>query len=338
MQAAPGGEKLRIGLKESPPFVMEESGKYKGVCIDLWSELADELGFEYEFKKYNLDNLLIAIEKEEVDLSINPLTVTSERIKKFSFSQPFYVTNLGIATRYKDDSTILAFIKKMFSFEFIKAVSLLLLIIFVFGLIVWLVERKHNKQQFEKGARGLGDGIWWSAVTMTTVGYGDKAPVTTWGRIISIVWMFTAVIVISSFTAGIASSLTVNQLESNIKGIDDLRKVKVGTIAKSASASFLKNYGIIFYEYNDLEKGLKDVDKDVIKAFVYDEAILRYLLHENKLNERLIIIPSSYSKEDFSFASKNQALIDKINPALINKIESVDWKDILETYNLEYQK
>ncbi len=334
----PESRKLVIGLKESPPFVVQEQDDYKGVCLDLWAEIANELGYEYTFKSYNLEGLLEAVEKKEVDLSINPLTVTAERIQKFSFSQPFYVTNLGIATKYKDDSTILAFIRNLFSLDFIKAVFLLMLIIFIFGLIIWLVERKYNKEQFSKGAKGLGDGIWWSAVTMTTVGYGDKAPVSTWGRIISIIWMFTAVIVISSFTAGITSSLTITQLETNIKGIDDLRKAKVGTISNSASASFLKDYGVGYIPYQDLIQGLDDVNSGKINAFVYDEAILRYIIHENKLNERIIIIPSSYSKEYFSFASGDQQLIDKINPVLIRKIESTDWKEILEKYNLDYQR
>ena len=334
----PDSKKLIIGLKESPPFVMGQEDSYRGVCIDLWKEIADELDYEYSFKTYKLEGLLQAVENGEVDLSINPLTVTAERIQRFSFSQPFYVTNLGIATRYKDDSTILAFISNLFSLDFIKAVFLLMMIIFIFGLIVWLVERKYNKEQFSKGVKGLGDGIWWSAVTMTTVGYGDKAPVSPWGRIISVVWMFTAVIVISSFTAGIASSLTITQLETNIKGIDDLRKVRVGTISNSASASFLQDYGINYKPYDNISEGLQDIDDGQINAFVYDEAILRYLIHDNKLNERIIIIPSSYSKEYFSFASANEDLINKINPALIRKIESADWKDILEKYNLEYQK
>ncbi|MDZ7741153.1 MAG: transporter substrate-binding domain-containing protein [Bacteroidota bacterium] len=334
----PDSRKLVIGLKEAPPFVIQQNGQYSGVCLDLWTEIADELGFEYTFKIYNLEGLLKAIEEQEVDLSINPLTVTADRIERFNFSQPFYVTNLGIATRYKNDSTIIAFISKLASVDFIKAVFLLMMIVFVFGLVVWLVERRFNKEQFSKGVKGLGDGIWWSAVTMTTVGYGDKAPVSAWGRIISVVWMFTAVIVISSFTAGIASSLTITQMETSIKGIDDLRKARVGTISNSASASFLKDYGIVFIGYDDISKGLEDVNAGQINAFVYDEAILRYLIHDSKLNEHIIIIPSSYSKEYFSFASAKQELINKINPVLIRNIESTNWKDILEKYNLEYQK
>jgi len=329
---------LIIGLKESPPFVILDGEEYKGVSIDLWENIADKMGVAYTFREYDLRNLLDALEKQEVHLSINPLTVTADRLDRFGFTQPFYVTNIGIATKIQASSTILGFIKKLFSVEFIQAVLLLLLIIFIFGLILWLAERKRNHEQFGKGIRGLGDGIWWSAVTMTTVGYGDKAPRTGWGRVISIIWMFTAVVVISSFTAGIASALTINQLESSIKGIDDLKKVRVGTIGGSASAEFLKEYDIIFYEYSNIDKGLKDVDNNKIQAFVYDEAILRYLVKDMKLHERIIIIPSAYSKEYFGFASRDYELINKLNPALISTIESPLWKEILERYGLDYKK
>jgi CubicO group peptidase (beta-lactamase class C family) len=47
---------------------------------------------------------------------------------------------------------------------------------------------------------GIGIGIWWATVTMTTVGYGDKAPMTPGGRIVGLIWMFVGVITISGFT------------------------------------------------------------------------------------------------------------------------------------------
>ena len=93
----------------------------------------------------------------------------------------------------------------------------------IFGFFLWLVERKHNKFQFRPGLLGLFDGLWWSAVTMTTVGYGDKAPKTNWGKAIAIIWMFTAVIIISSFTAGIASTLTISGLQTDIENAADIR-------------------------------------------------------------------------------------------------------------------
>lgn len=49
------------------------------------------------------------------------------------------------------------------------------------------------------------DAIWWAYVTITTVGYGDKFPVTTEGRIIATVLMTVGVGLFGTFTAYLAS-------------------------------------------------------------------------------------------------------------------------------------
>src|SRR4029453_19606675 len=76
----------------------------------------------------------------------------------------------------------------------------------VSAVIVWLLERHRNPAHFGgAGMRGLGDAIWWSASTMSTVGYGDRTPVTFWGPTTGIVWMFVSIVLVSAFIA-LASS------------------------------------------------------------------------------------------------------------------------------------
>jgi len=330
--------KLIIGIKEAPPFVIKNGETYDGVSIDLWKIIAEDLHYDYEFREYDLGGLLQAIENGDVDLSINPLTVTAERIKKFYFTQPFYVTNLAIAVKAKSGGTFTTIFKGLMSWEFLRIVSAFFLIIVIFGTIVWLLERRRNKDHFNDSIKGIGDGIWWSAVTMTTVGYGDKTPKTILGRIISIIWMFTAIVLISSFTAAIASALTVHNLSSAVKGLEDLQRVSVGSIENSASAEFLKEYGIISHNMKDLGTGLDEVNKEMLQAFVYDEAILRYMVQHLFLEEKILLIPSAYTKEYFSFASSHKDLIHIIDPVLVSKIELPLYSDILNRYGLEYGK
>ncbi|MCU7695232.1 ion transporter [Haoranjiania flava] len=54
------------------------------------------------------------------------------------------------------------------------------------------------------------DAIWWSYVTITTVGYGDRYPVTTEGRIIAMFLMTAGVGLFGTFTAYIASIFVVD--------------------------------------------------------------------------------------------------------------------------------
>lgn len=49
------------------------------------------------------------------------------------------------------------------------------------------------------------DALWWSYVTITTVGYGDKFPVTTGGRIVGVLLMTAGVGLFGTFTAYISS-------------------------------------------------------------------------------------------------------------------------------------
>lgn len=59
----------------------------------------------------------------------------------------------------------------------------------------------------------FGDALWWSAVSVTTVGYGDVYPVTVEGRLISLVLM-TFGIGIISFAIGTTTSWVIDQLKT----------------------------------------------------------------------------------------------------------------------------
>jgi len=63
----------------------------------------------------------------------------------------------------------------------------------------------------ESNIKTAEDAIWWAYVTITTVGYGDKYPVTTEGRIIAMLLMTAGVGLFGTFTAFIASWFVVDK-------------------------------------------------------------------------------------------------------------------------------
>ncbi len=328
---------IRVGISDTPPFIIKTNTGYKGACIDMWQSIADSLNVAFLYYEYPLSSITNALDSNDIDIAISPLTITSNRIKKYYFSQPYYITSLAYAIRKDSGDFWGSFLSDFFSWNFFKALFSLFSIIFIFGIITWLMERKKNHSQFRKDHKGLGDGIWWSAVTMSTVGYGDKSPRTAAGRILAIIWMFTAVIVISSFTASISSSLTVHRLKSRINNIDDLRKVNVGTIKKTGSSEFLNQYKIYYKNFQTVNEGIDALNSCYIDAFVFDDAVLSYFVERSYHKDNVQVIPSAYFKEYFSIASKDQELINQINYYLISYVDSPVWINELDKYHIKYR-
>ncbi|NDD52054.1 MAG: two pore domain potassium channel family protein, partial [Actinobacteria bacterium] len=62
----------------------------------------------------------------------------------------------------------------------------------------------------ERGAEGsnikdFGDGIWWAFTTVTTVGYGDRFPITGEGRFLAVLLMIMGISLVGVITASVAS-------------------------------------------------------------------------------------------------------------------------------------
>ncbi len=332
--------KLTVGLKVTPPFIIKEKGKYTGVCIDLWESVAQKLGVVYEYKEFGqseIKEMLTATENGSIDLCINPLTVTSERIKRVDFTQPFFMSSLAVAVPRGSSVGFISILPNLFSLKFITAILLLATVLLVFGVTVWLVEKKKNPEQFRPGIFGIGDGIWWAASTMTTVGYGDKAPRSFIGRVFGIVWMFTAILVISSLTGSIAASLTASELSSDIKSINDLSHKHTGTIAGTGSDAFLLRNKIAPYksDFKTIPEAIHALDAGIIDAFVYDRPVFDYYASHEDYDRGIAILPKKLSIDYFSFAAqKGSPLLPKINPIMIQELEKISWLGVLGKYNL----
>ena len=137
-------------------------------------------------------------------------------------------------------------------------------------------------------------------MTMTTVGYGDKAPKTNLGKVIAIIWMFTAIIIISSFTAGIASTLTIGSLQTEVQNPEDLRLVdEIVTIGSSNAEEYLTQEEFsISQSFVSPIPALRGVARKEHDALLHDKTILLYYIKNMKFRRKSKAIAFPFKKHN----------------------------------------
>ena len=320
---------MLVATHEAPPFVVRKpDGSWSGLAIDLWRDVAKDQGLRYRLVGTDLDDMVSGVASGRYGASVGALTVTPRRETRIDFTHPFYTTGFGIVTGEAPPSW-LVLLRNFFTWQFLSAVLLLGGLLLIVGLLFWLIERRANEDEFERSWKGIGSGFWFSAVTMTTVGYGDKAPKTAAGKVIALVWMFAAIIIISTFTGLIASSLTESRMGGTIRGLDDLKDASVGSIDGSAADAWLDENGIGFENFPSIEAGLNAVAAGKIDAFVYDRPLLRYLLHRN-YRGKLRLLPGAFGRQDYAFAlPQGDPRREAINVSLLRRIDSPEWTRVV---------
>ena len=96
------------------------------------------------------------------------------------------------------------------TFTMVAILAVLLIIFSSIGILQVETDPNSNIKTAE-------DALWWSYVTITTVGYGDKYPVTTEGRLIGVVLMTAGVGLFGTFSGFIASWFVEGHKKENEK-------------------------------------------------------------------------------------------------------------------------
>ena len=325
---------LRVGTREVPPFAFRgEAGAWSGLSVALWQRVAADLGREYGFRAYPLDELLDRAAAGEIDVVVGAVTVTAAREERMDFSQPFFTSGLGVAVRSEHDGGWPGFVYRVLVVPLAGLFATVGTTVLLAGVLMWLVERRGNREQFGGGAiRGIGHGVWWAAVTVTTVGYGDKAPRTLPGRVVAIAWMFVGVVLISLFTAAVASQLTTEQQEVPIRDAGDLVGLRTAAVAGSTGAEFLQDNGVPWRPFADPGAALAALAADEIDAVVYDRPVLRQLVLQTH-DGRLHVPPLLLNREDYAFAlPPGSRLREPIDRSLLRWTRDPWWDGVVRRY------
>mmetsp|Transcript_9601 Transcript_9601/g.22122 ORF Transcript_9601/g.22122 Transcript_9601/m.22122 type:complete len:1023 (+) Transcript_9601:107-3175(+) len=163
--------------------------------------------------------------------------------------------------------------KLVISSHFVNFFCTLFFTVLFVGHIIWILEHRGNKEVFRPFyGEGVMDGLWWSIVTQTTVGYGDKAPGTGPGKVFAIFWMLFGLIMFGVFSGQVTVFLEDETAVNNIAGPNSIAGFRVGVLEKNKPLQIFQVYGFTPSYFNTLEEAFSDLEDKKIDALVASRA------------------------------------------------------------------
>lgn len=324
---------LRVGVHDKPPYATKENGEWTGLGVELWRRIGERTGMRFEFVEEPFDEILPKIASGELDAAVGEFDVTSQWEEMIDFSQPFLVTSLGVAVR--DGASRMnwgAILRDVFNWSLVQVLLWIFAGMFVVSLAIWALEKHHHVGHFKGGLHGFGSALWFSAVTMTTVGYGDKTPSTFAGRFVAFCWMLIGLLLVAGFTGAVASSMAAARLDGVVTRSEDLRHLRCGAMEGSHSAEVLKSLGIPVALFDTVESALVELRAGRLDAVGADRLTLAYLIRTAPPS----VGGNPPSLANFSLSSAAVAIplqsalpeTEMINVAVLKTMESPEWQAI----------
>ncbi len=193
----------------------------------------------------------------------------------------------SILTRYKNSKFL--FPLTLFTVLFVSA-----------SFLVFRAEFSSNTQ-----FTSLSDGVWWTLITFSTTGYGDKVPMTTLGRFVT---AFTILFGISatSFLSGTLASVFVERNTRARRGLMDFKKLKNHVIV----CGWKDNMKDILLDIINLSDGIASEDIVIISNVEPDKV---ESLKESSELQSLRFVRGDY----FSDATLKRAAVESAKKVLV---------------------
>jgi polar amino acid transport system substrate-binding protein len=322
-QAGTQPQKLRVVTRVLPPLVVEQQGRaLSGFSIELWERIAERLKLQASYQiAPDVRSLLEEVRAGKADVGVAAISITSAREQEFDFSQPILNAGLQIIVRGRgqdgDGNPLWDLLGLLFSPAILVWLGIALLLIIVPAHIVWYLERRKTDGIIptEDYYPGIFYALYWAATTL--VAQAEHAPRHWLARIVTVLWMFIGVVFVAFYTAQLAATLTVQQIQGGINGPEDLPGKKVATTRGSTAAAALRELRADVTEVAKIEDAYAALNDKKVDAVVFDAPVLLfYAAREGK--GRVQLVGSSFRKEDYGIVfPRNNPLRKQVNIALL---------------------
>lgn len=316
---------LKVGIREVKPFsFIDEKQQPSGYSIDLWNAIADELNIKYNFvPSEGISYTLQDMKDGKIDIAIGAITITEEREMTFDFSYSYFHTGLGILTQTNREYPIIGIFSSFFTEKWLVKIAGFILFLLLSAHLIWLVERRRDDSFHRNYFPGIFESIYWSIVTVSTVGYGDYFPKTKLGKLLSVLVIIISLPLFGIFVADFSSYITLDKLRSNINGPQDLDGKLVGVVKGGTSEEYLARKSFVIPKgYTSSEELFLHLAEGDLDAIVHDLPSLQYYANTEGKG-KVKVVGKMFNKQDYAYIyPEGSRLIEQVNRALLKLTEN----------------
>ncbi len=299
---------LLVIASEVHPCVFTSDGDPSGFSVELWETLASTLEIEYSLELKSFDEKLVSIKEKRADVAIGCISVTNAREQDMDFTHPIAASGFT-AVSLVDRSLI-----PNFSDESMKMLLILLLLVILFAHLMWISE--HGRETIsDRYLPGVFESMWFSIVTMSTVGYGDIAPKRALGRVSAVLLILTGVTAFGVIFGQFAADAMVQRATSPVQSVSDLRKYVVGIKTNTAAAAYCEDLGLKTETFDDLQDAAEALREGHVDIVVHDAFAISHLA---KNHQDLIVTEPSFAPHFIAIALQEASTLrEPLNAALL---------------------
>mgnify|MGYP001792021984 CR=1 FL=1 len=320
---------LRVGTKEILPFVFLEEQVPYGYSIDVWNEISSDLGITTEWVRYeSVSEMLEGLLAGDIDAAMAGISITAEReTAGYDFSYPFYRSGLQMMIQTPNANRWRSALKSLLSWKVWKPFLLVMATSAGVGALIWCFEHRHNDSFSSDPVRGIGQGLWFSIVTLGTFGYGDVTPNKLPARIIACLWMGASFFIVADFIA----SLTVDQLAASNVSFDDLRGEPIGVVDGTTAENYVRAKPVRTVEFESFDDMIASLEDGEIDAVVHDYPTLQYTASRDP--DTFELAGDTLTQEDYGVAfSADAELTEPVSREILSLQEQGGLQTIKEKW------
>lgn len=327
------GAPLRVGVIESPPFVISENGLWTGYSIDIWQKVAELNTWEYKTVAYpDPAAVMSALGRGEVDIIAADVPITSDGIQQADFSQPYFLSGLQIMVTSARPHSFSRVMENLRDWEHLPILWAVIGAVAVLTVIVTLFERVHNPEFPKTWHDGLAEAFYYVISLALTGKSAYKGFPGVLGRLMLVVWMILGVVTVVFLTSSVTTTLANEKNKSKIAGPQDLQDKKVGVVKESRAMNYLVRHGINRIVYPTLGDAVNALLKEDVQAIVGAAPLLQY--YDNSHPQLPITeVGEVFSRYTYGFAmQRNSPLRQPLDNALLQLQEDGALREIGQKY------